>query len=85
MQYFRSLSSLDKCQLEAVGGVFFGTFVGQIILDKHVKLRDPSLNRSREILPEVVGGGIFDSVFAMRRFEAFRLKTVLLPSLNGVF
>ena len=28
-----------------------------------VKFRDPYLNRSREIPPEAVGGGIFDSCF----------------------
>ena len=31
-----------------------------IVLDKHVKFRDPNLNRSQEIPPKAVGGGIFD-------------------------
>ena len=30
-----------------------------IVADKCVKFRDPYLNRSREIPPEAVGGGIF--------------------------
>ena len=35
--------------------------MGAFALDKLVKLRDPCLNFSREIPPEAVGGGIFDS------------------------
>ena len=38
-----------------------GRFVGPLFLDKPVKFHDPSLNRSREIPPVDVGGGIFDS------------------------
>ena len=39
-------------------------FLGPVVLDKCVQLRDHSLNHSREIPPEVVGGGIFDSFFS---------------------
>ena len=35
----------------------------RIILDKCVKFREPSLNRSREIQPKAVASGIFDSIF----------------------
>ena len=35
------------------------------ILEKCVKFRYPSSNRSREIPPEAVGGGRFDSFFAI--------------------
>ena len=37
--------------------------MGPFVLDKHVKFNDPGLNRSRDILPEAVGGGIFDCFF----------------------
>ena len=33
---------------------------GPVILDTHVKFHDPSLNRSPEIPPEAVEGGILD-------------------------
>ena len=33
--------------------------MGPFVLDKRVKLDDPSFNRSREIPPEAVGGSIF--------------------------
>ena len=35
-------------------------FVGPIVPNKQVKFRDPWLNRSQEIPPEVVGGGTFN-------------------------
>ena len=38
-----------------------GRFVGPRVLDKRVKYYDPRLNCSRDIPPEAVGGGIFDS------------------------
>ena len=38
-------------------------FVGPLVLDKYVKLHDPSLNHSREIPPEAVGGGIVSYSF----------------------
>ena len=44
---------------EPASSVISGTFVGPIVPDKPVKFRDPCLNHSREILPEAVGGGIF--------------------------
>ena len=50
--------SLDKCQKEAAGEVISGKFVGPVVLDKYVKYNDPSLNRSWEIPPKAVGGGI---------------------------
>ena len=50
---------------EAASDVISGTFVSPIIRDKHVKFRDPCLNRSPEIQPEAVGCGIFDGFFAI--------------------
>ena len=44
-------------------------FVRPIVPNKSVKILDPCLNRSRQILPEVVGGGIFGSFFADFRPE----------------
>ena len=35
--------------------------MGSIVPDKRVKFRDPRLNRSREIPPEAVEGGIFST------------------------
>ena len=49
---------------EAASDVVSGMFVGLIVLDKCMKFRGSSLNRSREMPPEAVGGGIFDSFFA---------------------
>ena len=49
--------------IEAAGDVISCTFVGPMVLDKCVKFRDLSLNHSREIPREAVGGGIFDSFF----------------------
>ena len=40
--------------------VISGLFVGPVVLDKCVKLRDPSLNCSQEIPPQAIGGSIFD-------------------------
>ena len=37
-----------------------GRFVGPLVLDKRVRFHDPGLNRSREIPPKAVRGGIFD-------------------------
>ena len=45
---------------EAASDVISGMFVGPVVRDKSVKSHDPSLNRSREIPPEAVGGGIFN-------------------------
>ena len=47
-------------RLEGTGDAISGRFVGPVVVDKHVKLHDHTLNRSRAILPEAVGGGIFD-------------------------
>ena len=38
-------------------------FVGPVVLDKRVKVNDPSLNRSRALPPEAAGGGIFNFNF----------------------
>ena len=46
-------------RLEAASDVISGRLAGPVALDKHVKFHDPSLNRSREIPPDAVGGGIF--------------------------
>ena len=48
---------------EAASEVISGEFVGPTLLDRCVKFRCHSLNASREILPEAVGGGISDSFF----------------------
>ena len=50
-------------RLEGASDIISGDFVRQIFLDKVVKLGDPCLNRSREIPPRTVPGGIFDSCF----------------------
>ena len=59
MQYVIAFCSLA----EVASDVIFCKFVGPIVSDKSVKCRDLCLNRSREILPEAAGGGIFDSFF----------------------
>ena len=38
-------------------------FVGPVVLDKCIQFYDPRFNRSREIPPDAIGGGIFDSFF----------------------
>ena len=38
--------------------------MGPVVLNKRVKRQDLSLNRSREIAPKAVGGGIFDCFVA---------------------
>ena len=48
-------------QPEAAGDVISGIFLGPIVLEQWVKFCDPNLNRSQEILPEVIRGSIFDS------------------------
>ena len=45
--------------------VISGRFGRPTVLDKCVKFHDPCLNHSREIPPEAVGGGIFDSFFSL--------------------
>ena len=47
-------------RLEADGDVIYESFVRLTVPDQYVKFRDPRLNRSLEIRPETVGGGIFD-------------------------
>ena len=46
----------------AASDVISGWFVTPIVPNKCVKFRDPCTNRSREIPPEAVGGGVFDSL-----------------------
>ena len=57
---FRRFSHFNKCRPEAASDVVSGRFVGPTVVDKRVKFHDASLNRSREIPPEAVRGGIFD-------------------------
>ena len=45
---------------EGTGDAISDRFVRPLVLNKHVKFDDPNLNRSREIPPKAVGGGIFD-------------------------
>ena len=49
---------------EAANDIISGKCVVPIVNDVHVKFRDPRLNRSWEIPPEAVGGGIFDRFLA---------------------
>ena len=48
---------------EGASDVMSSRFVRAIVLEKFVKFGHHRLNRSREILPEAVGRGIFDSFF----------------------
>ena len=59
MQYLIALCS----RLGAASDGISGMFVGPTVPDMPVQFRDPCLNRSREITPVAVGGGIFDSFF----------------------
>ena len=63
--FFGRFSNFDKYRQEAASDVISSTFVRPIALDKSVKFRDPCLNRSPEIPPEAVGGGIFCTVFSL--------------------
>ena len=54
---FNGILQLPK----AASDVISGRFVRPVVLDKCVKFLDPSLNRSQEISPAAVRGGIFDS------------------------
>ena len=56
VQYLIALCRLP----EKASDVECGSFVGPIVRDKLVKFRDLCLNRSLEIPPEAVGGGIFE-------------------------
>ena len=40
--------------------------------DKYAKFRDPRLNSSPEILPEVIGGGIFDRFLQLLKLPTGR-------------
>ena len=44
---------------EAANDIISSRFGSPIAIDKCVKCRDPCLNRTQEIPPEAVGGGIF--------------------------
>ena len=50
---------------ETASEVVSGRFVCSIVPDKCVKFRDPRLNRSREIPPGAIGGGILTIFFAL--------------------
>ena len=52
-------------RLETISDVISGSLVRPMVADIRVKLHDSNLNRSREILPEAVGGGKFDGFFAI--------------------
>ena len=54
-------------RLETVSDIIFGRFVRPAIPDMSVKFRDPRLNRSPEIRPEAIGGGIFDRFSTLRK------------------
>ena len=56
VQYFIAFCS----RLETASDVVSSKFVRPIIPDKPVKFRDPHLNRSRYIPPEIIVGDIFD-------------------------
>ena len=59
-----SIYSIAFCSRpEEASYVISINFIGPIVPDKCMKFRDPRLNRSREILPEAVGGDIFDVFF----------------------
>ena len=59
MRHCRPFLNLDKCRTEAASAINSGWFVSPIARDKCVAFCNPNLNRSREILPEAVGGVIF--------------------------
>ena len=50
---------------EAANDVISGSFVGPVVPDNRVKLDGHHTNGSREIPPKVVGGVIFDDIFAI--------------------
>ena len=50
---------------EAASDVISGRFVRPIVPDKYIKFGYPRLNNSREMPPEAVGSGIFDSSFTI--------------------
>ena len=56
MQYLIAFCS----QPETASDVISGIVVRSIVNDKHEKFCDLRLNRSRQIPPEAIGGGIFD-------------------------
>ena len=56
MQYLITFCS----RLEAASDVISGVFVGPIIFDISVRFRGPIIFRSREIIPEAVGSGVFE-------------------------
>ena len=59
MQYLTAFCG----RLEAASDVNASSFVGPVVSDKCVKFHDSCLNRSGEILPEIVGCGIFHRFF----------------------
>ena len=63
-------------QTEAASDVIPSSFVRLVVRDKCAKFGDPRLTRSREIRPEVVGGGIFD-IFLTITSDRKHLVTLL--------
>ena len=59
VQYLIAFFSRPK----TASDVICGKFIGAVVRDKRVKFRDPRLNRSREIPPKAVCGGILDRFF----------------------
>ena len=57
-ELFDSLAGHILQPTETVSDLISSRFVRPIVRDKPVKLCDPGLNRSREIKPEAVCGGI---------------------------
>ena len=60
MHFYAVLNAFCS-QLEAACDVLSGSFVRLIVPDNCVKFCDPRLNRSGEIRPKTIGGGIFDT------------------------
>ena len=66
LMHFAQYSIAFCSRPETASDVITDRFVRPIVLDKYVKCRDLCFNHSREIAPETVGSGIFDSFFAIR-------------------
>ena len=67
--FVQYLIGLFRSRPESASDVISGKFVGPIVPDSHIKLRDPCLNYSREIPSKAVGGGICDSFIAITSYQ----------------
>ena len=63
--YFCAVLNYINSQLETASNVISGRFVGPTVHDKHVKFRDPRLNRPQEIPPKP-SDGAFSTFFELR-------------------